>query len=131
MIQLKKTVWTRYRAPRRAAYLGSGILVALGGASLGCYRFLLHNHDAATIAINSWLAPSLVAYPWADYIPLLSVILMYTGTNCHIIHWNISSQNFVVRIWPWLCAHCVHAPRWGSCTYTSIGETLIVRIIVL
>ena len=28
----------RYRAPRRAAYLGSGSLVALGGASLGCYR---------------------------------------------------------------------------------------------
>ena len=30
---------TRYRAPRRAVYLGSGSLVALGGASLGCYRF--------------------------------------------------------------------------------------------
>ena len=32
---------TRYKAPRRAAYLGSGSLVALGGASLGCYRFTI------------------------------------------------------------------------------------------
>ena len=66
----------------------------------------------ATIAITSWLAPSLVAYSWADYIPLLSVILMYTGTSRHTIYWNKKSQNFVVRIWPWLWAHCVHAPRW-------------------
>jgi len=53
-----------YRAPRRAAYLGSGSLVALGGASLGCY---------------SWIAPSLASYPWTNYLPLFSVILMYTG----------------------------------------------------
>ena len=66
----------------------------------------------AIIDINSWFAPSLVAYPWADYIPLLSVILMYTGTNCHIVYWDKKFQNFVVRIWPWLWAHCVHAPRW-------------------
>ena len=33
------------------------------------------------ITITSWLAPSLVAFPWTVYIPLLSVILMYTGGN--------------------------------------------------
>ena len=96
----------RYRAPRRAAYLGSGSLVALGGASLGCYRLKLilrltvdHPHKShkrlfayklkvhlilTSLILHSWIAPSLASYPWTNYLPLFSVILMYTGDLCFI-----------------------------------------------
>lgn len=55
-----------YKAPRRPVYLGSGVLVALGGATLGGY---------------SLLGPSLPSSvtPYTDYLPLLSMVIMYTG----------------------------------------------------
>ena len=37
-----------------------------------------------SLILHSWIAPSLAAYPWTNYLPLFSVILMYTGDSSFI-----------------------------------------------
>ena len=86
----------RYRAPRRAVYLGSGSLVALGGASLGCYRSTCsRNHpppmDPITIDDAS---PVGLPLPWW---PILgrSTSLSYLSSSCTQV--IIFSRNKILK----------------------------------